>query len=171
MIMNISLEFPNESLKDSFMKFLDISFDIPKTLDLVDNSFTDTLSRIRDYSNAVNLPENFVPCTTLWGVEKNTMKIIGGVIIRHYLNEYLNFKGGHIGYYVTPSERNKGYGALLLYLALEKCKKINLNKILITCDEDNIGSNKIIIKNGGILQSKEVDFNGNLFNRYLISKY
>jgi predicted acetyltransferase len=41
----------------------------------------------------------------------------------------------------------------MLKLALIECRKIGLEKILLTCDTDNIPSNKVIQRNGGILEN------------------
>jgi predicted acetyltransferase len=93
--------------------------------------------------------------------------ILGVVHIRHRLNEYLLFRGGHIGYAIRPSERRKGYATKLLSLALMVCKTMHIEKVLVTCAKNNIGSAKTIIKNGGILYSEGID-NGELFQRYWI---
>ena len=63
--------------------------------------------------------------------------------------------GGNIGYGIHPKYWKQGYGTMALKLGLEKAKEIGLkDKVLITCDDDNIGSCKIIEKNGGILENK-----------------
>ena len=61
---------------------------------------------------------------------------------------------GHIGYGVRCSEWNKGYGTLMLKLALEKAKEMGLSKVLLTCDDDNPASAKVMEKNGAVLQDK-----------------
>lgn len=76
-------------------------------------------------------------------------KLLGLIQIRLELKGYLIEYGGHIGYCVRPSERRKGYAKVMLQRALELCKEISLTKILITCLEDNIGSEKTIIACGG----------------------
>lgn len=73
--------------------------------------------------------------------------------IRHSLNEYLEKYGGHIGYSVVPSERCKGYASQMLKTALLKCRELNMDKVLITCADDNTGSRKAILANGGIYES------------------
>ena len=75
---------------------------------------------------------------------------IGRVSVRHMLNDYLWQVGGHIGYDIRPSERRKGYGKQILELALPKARDLGLKQILITCDNDNIASQKIIEANGGL---------------------
>ena len=62
--------------------------------------------------------------------------------------------GGHIGYSIRPTERNKGYSKINLYLALEKCQKLGLKEILITANDDNIASYKTIEAFGGELKNK-----------------
>lgn len=67
-----------------------------------------------------------------------------------------------------------GYGKAILKLVLDQYKDlIEEDKILITCDDDNIGSYKIIEANGGILENKvENEDAGEKFltRRYWIKK-
>ena len=77
--------------------------------------------------------------------------------IRHRLNEYLLQFGGNIGYSVRPSQRRKGYATEMLALALEECRKLGLNRALVTCDKTNIGSAKTIQKNGGVLENEVLE--------------
>ena len=65
-------------------------------------------------------------------------------MIRHELNEFLLKIGGHIGYGVVPEKRRKGYATSMLQKSLSYAKNIPLDKVLITCDEDNFGSIKVI---------------------------
>lgn len=70
--------------------------------------------------------------------------------IRHFLNEYLLQYGGHIGYSVRKSERNKGYAKEELRQALIYCKDIlHINRVLLTCNKDNFASQKTILSKGG----------------------
>ena len=62
--------------------------------------------------------------------------------------------GGHIGDGIRPSERRKGYATAMIGLALEECRKLGINKVLMTCDKTNIGSAKSIMNNGGVLESE-----------------
>ena len=91
------------------------------------------------------VPEGLVPSSTYLGVREKDNYIVGMIDIRHYLNEYLTQVGGNIGYGVRKTERNKGYAKQMLKLALEKCKELKIKKVLITCDEDNIASEKVIL--------------------------
>lgn len=90
--------------------------------------------------------------------------------IRHRLNEFLLNFGGNIGYSVRKSERRKGYATEMLKLALKKCIELNIKKVLITCNKDNIGSAKTIISNGGILENEIFDPDDNkMTQRYWIT--
>ena len=73
--------------------------------------------------------------------------------VRHYFNDWLSKFGGHIGYSIKPDERRKGYATSMLKAILPYCKDLNLDKILITCIDDNIGSEKTILNNGGVYES------------------
>lgn len=95
-------------------------------------------------------------------------RYLGEVDIRHQLNASLRLYGGHIGYRIRPSERRKGYGALICRLGIEQARLLSIGDILITCDDDNIASRKIIEANGGILQDRIDNKRGALTRRYWI---
>ncbi|QQS59282.1 GNAT family N-acetyltransferase [Candidatus Peregrinibacteria bacterium] len=112
------------------------------------------IQRTKDHSQGKNMPDWFVPGTTYWLIDND--KFVGHVNIRHELNDKLKKEGGNIGYAIRPTERQKGYGSKILELAIQKAKKIGLQKVLITCNDENIASAKIIEKNGGKLQDKNI---------------
>lgn len=111
--------------------------------------------------------EGRVPDTTFFCLDKERNIFVGAVNIRHYLNESLLRTGGHIGDGIRPSERRKGYATAMIALALEECRKLGINRVLMCCDKDNIGSAKSIIYNGGILEN-EVEEDGRVEQRYWI---
>lgn len=110
---------------------------------------------------------DWVTGSTYFAFAGNT--IVGTIQIRHTLNDELINTGGHIGYGVRPSERQKGYAAKMLALALEKCREFGIEKALITCDKDNIASAKTVIKDGGLLENEFIEENGNVIQRYWIT--
>lgn len=57
------------------------------------------------------------------------------------------------GYSIRPSERRKGYATSMLNAILPYCREIGLDKLLITCIDGNIGSEKTIRNNGGVYES------------------
>ena len=109
------------------------------------SSIEDWLEELKKRSSEATVPEGLVPSSTYLGVREKDNYIVGMIDIRHYLNEYLTQVGGNIGYGVRKTERNKGYAKQMLKLALEKCKELKIKKVLITCDEDNIASEKVIL--------------------------
>ena len=111
--------------------------------------------------------DGFVPDTTRFCLDEERNIFVGAVNIRHYLNEKLLLSGGHIGDGVRPSERRKGIATAMIGLALEECRKLGIDRVMMACDDDNIGSAKSIENNGGVLENK-VDDNGVLLRRYWI---
>jgi predicted acetyltransferase len=117
---------------------------------LADSSFEKYIEILPFLSNRNNLPDGHVPCTFLIAFNQEN-EVVGRVSIRHELNEFLSNIGGHIGYGVTPSHRKKGYATKILFETLKYVRKNlpHLNEVLLTCDDDNVGSIKTIEKNGG----------------------
>ena len=109
-----------------------------------------------------------VPASLYFSVRKIDKKIVGNLQIRHLLNEKLLKYGGHIGDSVRPSERMKGYATEQIRLALLKCKEFGIDRVLMDCDKNNIGSAKAIKNNGGILEN-EIYVEEELVQRYWIS--
>ena len=112
------------------------------------SSIKDWLEELKKRSSEATVPEGLVPSSTYLGVREKDNYIVGMIDIRHYLNDFLKQFGGNIGYSVRKSERNKGYAKQMLELALEKCKDLKMKKVLITCDKDNIASEKVILSAG-----------------------
>jgi len=125
---------------------------------------------IYEFDQEVNGPirEGFVRNTTYFVYQSTSDKIIGAVNIRHTLNEELLIAGGHIGDGVRPSERRKGYATEMIRLALDKCRDLNIDRVMMSCDKDNIGSSKSIIKNGGKLEREFVNEEGVIEQIYWI---
>ena len=99
-----------------------------------------------------NLPSNHVPSTFLFAFVGP--RIVGRVSIRHSLNAVLERVGGHIGYVVVPEFRRRGYATAMLGLALRIARdKLGIRRVLVTCDDDNVGSIKTIERNGGVLEN------------------
>lgn len=94
-------------------------------------------------------PEH-VPATAYFALDKERNIIVGAVCIRHYLTEALLNSGGHIGDGVRPSERRKGYATEMIGLALNICRNMGIDKVMMSCRKDNIASKKSIMKNGGV---------------------
>lgn len=134
-----------------------------------ENNIVQVFKDSRDQSK---LPSHYAPSYDFFAVDDD--KFIGVIHIRIRLIDNLMRYGGHIGYGINPKYWNMGYGKQVLKLGLEQFKHlIEEDKVLITCDDDNVGSYKIIESNGGILENKvenEDDGERFLTRRYWIKK-
>lgn len=140
---------------------------VPFVLKMETDVFENMIHELKGFSQGIGIPDTFVPHTTYWLVDDHE-HLIGAINIRHYLNERLLHIGGHIGYGIRPTERKKGYAKMMLSLALEKVKNMNIKEVLITCDKENIGSAKTITSNGGQLESEVETEDGHIAQRYWI---
>jgi predicted acetyltransferase len=107
---------------------------------------------LAEQARGENIPPNHVPSTFLFAFEGS--RIVGGVSIRHELNEFLLRVGGHIGYVVVPEFRRRGYATAILRQSLRVAHdRLGISRVLLTCDDDNVGSIRTIEKNGGVLEN------------------
>ena len=115
-------------------------------------SFSRYLDVLAEGERGANLPPNHVPSTFLFAFVGP--RIVGRASIRHSLNAFLERVGGHIGYVVVPEFRRLGYATAMLRLSVQIARdKLGIGRILVTCDDDNIGSVRTIEKNGGVLEN------------------
>lgn len=140
---------------------------VPWVISMDPSNFQEMIKSLLDSEKEENIPENWVPASTYWLVDENK-KVIGAVNIRHRLTKRLLDRGGHIGYGIRPSERRKGYATKLLSLSLQKTRELGLEKVLVTCDEHNIASEKTILNNGGVPDTNFIEEDGNVIKRFWI---
>ncbi len=136
---------------------------------LTDASAVDVFEKFDNYRREKDLKPGRVGAHFFWLVDEETGCFLGEISVRHRLNETLQRYGGHIGYGVRCSEWNKGYGTLMLKLALPEAKKLGLSEVLITCDDNNVGSARVMEKNGFVLSDRienEVDGRTVITRRY-----
>lgn len=124
-----------------------------------------------EYLEKLEVKENdqgLVPNSTYFCLDTERNIFVGAVNIRHYLKESLLLNGGHIGDGVRPSERRKGIATKMIGLALEECRKLGIERVLMVCNKENIGSAKSIQNNGGILENEIELEKGKIEQRYWI---
>lgn len=168
------LVLPSEAYRDSFLAALAEIRQNPveasvyrKELEVSEETFAAYLERLaRDRT----MPQpGMVPQTQYWVVEGK--QFLGRVNVRHHLNAVLSAPGGggHIGYLIRPSVRRVGIGGVVLAQALEKARELGLDEVVLSCNNENIPSWKIIEKNGGVLQGVYELSPGVFERRYLIN--
>ena len=134
-----------------------------------DASSCDIFAKFDRYRKERGLPPDRVGEDKYWLVDDEKRYFIGEIAIRHRLNDALAQRGGHIGYGVRYSEWNRGYGTKMLALALERAKELHISPVLITCNDDNPASARVMEKNGFVLGDKiivSVDGEDHLTRRY-----
>jgi len=120
----------------------------PKDIDEV--TYPKWLKEKADTAKGINMPEGYIPCTTYWVLLND--KIIGLANIKHYLNDYLRKKGGHLGLSLSKEYRGKGIGYKVTKLLIEKARdEFGIKDILLTNEPENIASRKLCEKLGAEL--------------------
>ncbi len=155
---------PHKDYLDSYLKAVEEGMDLnPPRAEFIEKITTDFDGWLHEQLNPkkgyVTLTSGavtkLVPQTNRWLVNRDGAEFLGRVAIRHKLNDALKQDGGHIGYSVRPTARRKGYGKKLMAEGLRVAKSFKIKKALVTCNDDNIGSRKIIEGAGGILDKKD----------------
>jgi predicted acetyltransferase len=153
-----ALILPTPQLKQEFLEMV-ADFEaagetrFADSASLIHSDFDAYLHGLRQNEAGLALQPGLVPQTTYWLVDDDR-RVLGILHLRHWLTPKLERFGGHIGYEVRPSERRKGYATLMLGFGLERARQMGLQRVLITCDDDNTASIRVIEKNGGIFEDQ-----------------
>jgi predicted acetyltransferase len=132
-----------------------------------DEAWAGYLDRLQASSQGVGLEAGWVPASLLIGDVGG--EIVGRVMIRHALTPALTEIGGHIGYGVRPAHRRRGYAGEMLGSALIMARSLGVAEVLLTCDDDNVASIKVIERHGGQLHDIRPGSNGIPKRRYWIT--
>jgi predicted acetyltransferase len=129
-------------------------------------SFDSYVAAMRERRCHHDLPDGWVPGTFLVAEVDGTL--VGRLSIRHELNEFLRSFGGHIGYGVRPAHRGRGYAGEMLRQGLVIARAVGIDRVLLTCDDDNTPSSRVIEGEGGVLENVVERPDGGRTRRYWI---
>ena len=170
------LERPSIERKKEIIEFLDefikynSNINGSGALDKIYDGYTfeEALERCLNMENEKYAKSvNRCPGKTFLLIRENDNKIIGTINIRWNLSDAMKKFGGNIGYGIRPTERRKGYNKINLYLGLIEAKKLGLDRVMLDCASDNIGSYKTMESLGGVFDREEIDpFDGLLIKVY-----
>ncbi|MBP3609227.1 MAG: GNAT family N-acetyltransferase [Lachnospiraceae bacterium] len=172
----IRLIKPTMEYAEDIMKFRQEIFDAKDEDAFAGCGTLEKCETAQVWIDSVNLMENPDTCpkgrvsgNVFLAVRSSDNKIVGMIDLRHHLgNPVLRTWGGHFGYIVRPDERRKGYAKEMVRLNLEKCRELGLHKVMITCDRNNIASERTILANGGVFE-KEVPVDSSFTKRFWVT--
>jgi predicted acetyltransferase len=160
--MEIQLVAPAERYRESFLRGLrelrheGLPWHVAVDLEAVEQDFAGFVAA--KLADADRRTEAFAPKTHLWAVADE--QFVGRISILHELNDALRIEGGQIGYDTVPSFRGRGVATEMLRQALPAARALGLTAVLLTCDDTNVASIRVIEKNGGALrETKTLDAN------------
>lgn len=121
-----------------------------------DEGFADFVAHLHaDATPDAPRPEHHVPQSTWWLVEGD--EYLGRISCRHVLNEWLAEYGGHVGYEVRPSARRQGHATTMLRAVLPHAHALGIDPALLTCDDTNVASRKVIEAAGGVFEDQRLN--------------
>jgi predicted acetyltransferase len=151
----LALRLPREDEEQEFLRAHRATTpDVPSFLHYYEEGmpFARYLELLQQCARGEHLPPGHVPSTFLFAFDGP--RIVGRATIRHALNDFLLRVAGHVGYVVVPEFRRRGYATAMLRLSLQIAHRdLGFTRVLVTCDDDNVGSIKTIEKNGGVLEN------------------
>jgi predicted acetyltransferase len=163
-----TLIYPAQEFRDAFFAMaadFAAAGELRYTVDA--EHFTAYLAQRQKQEGGREVAADWVPDSHFWLIDEG--RVLGCSRLRHRLTPQLEREGGHIGYDIRPSAQRKGYGTLLLRLTLERAWAIDLERVRVTCDADNIASVRVIEKNGGSFDGEVVsDRSGKRIRQYWI---
>jgi predicted acetyltransferase len=112
--------------------------------------FAAFVGRLERQREGRDVPAGWVPAS--YFVAEVAGLIVGRVSLRHELTPLLHRVSGHIGFGVLPTQRRRGYATVMLRQALERAASLGLARVLVTCDESNVGSRRVIERCGGVYE-------------------
>lgn len=154
--MQVSLARPCWELRDSYVECLR-DFQRENPTRPVNWEWLEKFDLYLDYCRKEREPaqpgESRAPQTTFWIVLDGS-KAVGKLNLRHSLTPKLEKLGGHMGYEIRSSYRGRGIASQAVALGLEEARAFGLSELIITCDDDNPASIRVLEKNGAVLMDR-----------------
>lgn len=114
--------------------------------------YDDWLTQVKNNAKPETVQADWVESSTFFAMRKKDGKLVGMLDIRHRLNPFLEKYGGHIGYSVRSTERQKGYASEMLRFALDYLRTMGHKRVMLGCYSDNLPSINTILRCGGVLE-------------------
>lgn len=166
--MNLDFRRPAMDLIPAFEAFRDAF--LPTDVDMWSGVFESGRTNVPAYVEqagrlACGEIEALVPTDTFWVFSGEEMA--GELHVRHYLRKTLLRHGGHIGYSVQPKFRSRGVATAMLRFGIDRLRELGEVDALVTCDEGNVASARVIERCGGVRIPDSIA-HGRPHRRYLI---
>lgn len=148
----MKLVFPSLCYKEKAVQFINEFYEYDSEINgsggldryLKESTYEEWLKKVLADIDIANIPQSRVPALTYFYIRVEDEKIVGMINIRLSLNEFLKREGGHIGYCIRPTERQKHYATDMLNDALKVCDTLGMKEVILTCDKSNIASAGVI---------------------------
>jgi len=110
------------------------------------------IRRLSEESDPATRPDGGrIHCTYRWVTDDD--QVLGGIALRHELDDPLIAERGHIGFGIRPSARGRGLAAWALGQMLAEAATLGLDRVLVVCAVDNRPSARTIERCGGVQEN------------------
>lgn len=148
----MKLVFPNMLYKEKAIQFINEFYEYNSDINgsneldvyLEKSTYEEWIKKVLADIDIANIPKPRVPALTYFYVREEDDRIVGMINIRLALNDFLKEEGGHIGYCIRPTERNKHYATNMLNDALKVCDTLGIKEVILGCSKSNIASANVI---------------------------
>ncbi|MHC4713247.1 MAG: GNAT family N-acetyltransferase [Planctomycetota bacterium] len=140
---------------------------IPGDLDGEIEDLESWLKALRGHPDGAELAKGETLPEYFWLVNE-TGRVLGSCHIWHCITDWHLREAGHVGYSIDPPLRGRGLATRMLELLLEKARRLGMDRLLLTCDRDNLASARVIEKCGGVLENEVTLDDGRVKKRYWV---
>lgn len=148
----MKLVFPNLLYKEKAIQFINEFYEYNSDINgsgaldgyLEKSTYEEWIKKVLADMDIANIQQPRVPALTYFYVREEDDKIIGMINLRLALNDFLKKEGGHIGYCIRPTERQKHYATDMLSEALKIYDILGMKEVIVSCDKSNAASAHVI---------------------------